>query len=114
MGHSFSAQDNGRRHEVALALEDFLAGNHLATRGARFGNGLRVALDRALVDERAHERARIDRVADPHLGVGVREFLLEVREPRAVHQDSSGRRTALSRSSYRAKHDGGHGEFQVR
>ena len=77
-------------------------------------DGLRVALDRALVDQRAHERRRIDRIADAHLRVGVRELLLELVEARAMHQHAPRRRAALSGGADRAEHDGRHREFQVR
>ena len=50
MGQSFSRANDRGRDEVALALEHLLAGDHLAAGGLRLRDGLRVALDRALVD----------------------------------------------------------------
>ena len=114
MGQSFSAQNDRGRDEVALALEDLLAGDHLAAGGLRLRDGLRVALDRALVDERTHERRRIDRIADAHLRVGVREPLPELVDARAMHQHAPRGRAALAGGADGAEHDGRHREFQVR
>ena len=75
---------------------------------------LRVTLDRALVDERTHERRRVDRIADAHLRVGVREPFAELVDARAMHEHAPRRRAALAGRADRAEHDGGHREFQIR
>ena len=106
--------NDGGSDEIALALEHLLARDDFAAGGLGLRNRLRVALDRALVDQRTHERGRIDRVADAHLRVAHARVSFELVEARAMHQDSSRRRAALSGGAHRAEHDGRHGEFQVR
>ena len=46
-----------------------------------------IAIHRALIDQRSHQHRRIERIADAHLRVGLREPLLQRRRARLVHQD---------------------------
>ena len=67
----------------------------------------------ACVDQRSHQRRRLERVADPHLPVRARETLLEFGQPRVVYQHAARRGAALAGSADRAEHDRRHGEVEV-
>jgi len=64
------------------------------------------------VDQRAHERAGLERVADAHLPVGAGEALLELREARLVHQHAP-RVVQRWPAVPTREHDRGHRELEV-
>ena len=79
------AREHDRRlDEVARALSAWPPVQQLAAGGLRAcASAALKALDRRRVDQRAHQRVGIERIADAHLPVGVHQAQLEFRCDRA-------------------------------
>ena len=65
------------------------------------------------IDQRAHQRTRRERIADPHLAIGVAQAPLELRAPRVVDEDATRAGAALTGRADRAEHDGRHRQVEI-
>ena len=105
---------NDRRlHEVAGALERVATIEQLAPGVARAGDGSLVALDGVRVDQRAHERLALQRIADAHLPVGMNQAPLQLRGDRLVGEHAPRAGAALAGGADGAKNDRRHREVEV-
>src|SRR5437764_268289 len=86
-----------RLHEVAGPFEDVTAAEELAARGARGGERGPVGFDRVRIDQRAHERSGLERIADAHLPVGVYEAVHTVALPRMAARQAFQDHTATGK-----------------
>jgi len=77
-------------------------------------DGAHHRLDGGLIDQRSHQRVRLQRVADPHLRVGALEPLEQLVADRAMRDDATSRRAALPGRPHGTEDDGGHDEVEVR
>ena len=105
-------RDRGR-HEMAGTFEAFSAVEDIAATGAHGGDGGFGPDRRGLVDQRSHERVRIERIADAHLAVGANQRFCEFGEARLVYEDAARRRAALAGRAHGAENDRRHGEFEI-
>src|SRR6516164_10846144 len=103
-----------RLDEVAGTLEDVAAVQDLTARTARGAHRTLVALDRLRIDERSHQRALLERIADADLGVRVYQAPLELRSDRLVGKDATRRGATLARRADGPEHDGRHRQIEIR
>ena len=66
-----------------------------------------------IVDQRAHQRVRVQRVADTNLAIGFDQGVLDLIEARTVRDDATRRRTALPGRADRAEYDRRNGKIEV-
>jgi hypothetical protein len=71
------------------------------------------AFARGLVDQRTHQRLRVERVADAHLGIGLDQPLFRFLPARFVHDQPPRGGAALSGGADRAEHHRAQREIEV-
>ena len=72
-----------------------------------------IAPDGSRVDQRSHQGAGIERIADAHLPVRGDQASLELFGARAMHEHPASRGAALSRGAHGAEYDGRDREIEV-
>ena len=112
-GHVVARAHDRRLDEVARARQRAAAAQHLAALLAGVvERGLVLAHGRG-ADQRAHQRLRVERVADPHLLVARDQPALDLVDARCVDQQAAGRRAALAGGADRAEEHRGHHQVEV-
>ena len=91
---------------LAQRLTALATAEDLAALGLDLLDRVQVHLDRAGVDERAHQGASVERVADPDLLVGRDELLGEAVGDALVEEQAAGAGAALSGRAYGTKQNG--------
>ncbi len=112
--HAGVGADDGRLHEIAGLRQDLAAAQELSAFGLGGGDGRRIARHGAAVDQRSHQRVRLERVADAHLPIRRNQAPLELGGARAMHQYAARGGAALTGGSHRAKNDAGHRQVEIR
>ena len=76
-------------------------------------DGFLVSSNGIAIDQRAHQRPRVEGIADTHLCVGLGQSLFKLVHPRHMDEDPPRAGAALARGADGAEHDRRNGEVQV-
>ena len=108
-----AGDDDGGLDEESRAIKPPAARHQssAACDGGRYGR--LVTLHRGRIDQRTHQRPRLERIADPHLAVGVAQAPLQLRVPRLVDEDSTRAGAALTSRADRAEDDRRHRQVEI-
>ena len=106
---------DGRLDEVARAARAPCRRTRTSPPAARAvcDRGLCSARTAAGIDQRTHQRAALERIADAHLPVGVHQALLELVEARRDARTRGASGAALAGRADCAEHDRRHREIQI-
>src|ERR1019366_7608108 len=101
-GHAGRGAHDRGLDKVTRPCERAAAAQQCAALRLRCGDGRKIARDRARIDQRAHQGARLERIADAYLAVGGDQAALEFRRPRMMDQYAAGGGAALTRGAHSA------------
>ena len=113
MGICSFKPDDGRLDKVARAVDAVAAADDLAALLARPFQGVLIVVDGALVDQRAHEDAVFERIADGDAAVGLDELAHHVVGDGLVEEEPAQAGAALTGGAHRAEEDGAQRQVEV-